>query len=101
MALSFTSSDPTLSGLDFIKYLRNKPVISRGINEPSTCAMEFAMWGTEFVLPRRGSYFTLGTTADPAFWTGFLIEAPELDYEGKRSEDDQPVWSWKFKGTSD
>lgn len=101
MVFTLTSTDPTLAGIDFIKYVKDKPVISRGLNEPSTLDFTLARWGSGFVLPRRGSYFQLGITGNPTYFTGFCTEAPELEFEGKRPSDDQAIWSWQFKLTSD
>lgn len=60
-----------------------------------------AAWGSGFVLPRRGSYFTLGTDSDPKYWTGYVTNAPQLEYAGKDSATDQPKWTWEFQGTDD
>lgn len=101
MVLSLTSTDPTLVGIDYIKYLTGSPVIKQSINEPTTIDLDMGAWGTGFVLPRRGSYFTLSTDSDPKYWTGYVTNAPQLEYVGKYSPTDQPTWSWHFTGTDD
>ena len=101
MALTLTSTDVTLTGIDFIKFLTGSPVIKQSLNEPTTIDLDMAAWGAGFVLPRRGSYFTLATDSDPKYWTGFVVNAPQLEYIGKHPVTDQPTWSWKFQGTDD
>jgi len=101
MVLTLTSTDPTLAGIDYIKYLTGSPVIKQSVNEPTTIDLDMAAWGSGFVLPRRGSYFVLGTDSDPTYWTGFVTNAPQLEYVGKYSPTDQPTWSWHFTGTDD
>lgn len=88
------------AGLDYRRYIVGKPVIAKSLNSPTLFDVELAPIDGSFVKPVRGDYFVLATSTNPTYYTGFVTNAPELEYQGSDSTQ-APRWSYQYQLSSD
>jgi hypothetical protein len=99
MALAFTTTAAGASS-DYRKYLFNEKV-TKTDNKNAPTLFEFSLAPTDasFVKLVRGNYITFNTVTYPNWFTGFIINDPELVYLGTKAS--APVFGYKYQAMSD
>jgi hypothetical protein len=98
MSISFTTTQAGATGINFEKYLFEKPVKAERYKDPGT--LDFALApGAGFVKLKRGAYITIDTVTYPKWFTGFITNEPELTYFGVSGG--APHWGYRYQATSD
>lgn len=98
MAVTLTSTMAGASA-DYVKYLWGKPVKTDRYKDPWLLDFSLAPVDASFVKLTRGSYIVLDTTKYPKWFTGYIINDPDLEFLG--SKNDQPVYGYRYRATSD
>src|SRR5688572_9289205 len=98
MALTFTSTQSGSNG-DYFRYLYGG--IKRADRYRDSVLLDFALAPIDntFVRLQRGAYITIATNRFPVWFTGFVINEPELEFLG--SKDGSPVYGYRYQATSD
>jgi hypothetical protein len=99
MAITFTTTQANAVGLDLEKYLLEKPVRVARYKEPTLLDFALAPIDNAFVKLERGAYVRLSSSLFPNWFTGYVVNDPELSFLGKK--DGQAVWGYKYQATSD
>ncbi len=99
MALRFTSTLPA-SNANYDRYLTSKPKKTVRQNDPALLDFSLAPVDASFVKLTRGSYISLDTDRYPFWFTGYVLNDPELEYLGTDAAN-APKWGYKYQATSD
>lgn len=85
---------------DYVKYLAAG--ITKTDSKDNSELLDFSLYSTSdpaFVKLTRGDYITVNSTKYPKWFTGVIINDPELEYLGSKAG--QPVWGYKYQATAD
>src|SRR5574343_867769 len=85
---------------DYVKYLAAG--ITKTDRRGDSDLLDFTLYGKQdptFVKLTRGDYIVVNSTKYPKWFTGVIINDPELEYLGARGG--QPYWGYKYQATSD
>src|SRR5690349_6279723 len=98
MAVTFTT---TMSGAsaDYEKYLWEKPRKTSRQKDSTLLDFSLVPYNAAFVKLRPGAYITINSTTYPKWFTGYVINDPELVWLGNKN--DEPVYGYKYQATSD
>lgn len=97
MSITFTSNQP--NSPDYIKYVWGDIVKTDRYKDSTLLDFSLAPIDDAFVKPVRGTYITINSAKYPYWFTGYVINDPELSYLG--SKNGEPVWGYKYQATSD
>lgn len=98
MAVTFTTTMPGASP-DYMKYLWERPVKRDRKNDSVFLDFALAPVDAGFVKLTRGAYIKINTTKYPNWFTGYVVNDPQLSYLGKKNG--LPHWGYKYEATSD
>jgi glycine cleavage system regulatory protein len=99
MPITFTTTQAGASP-DYEKYLMERPQKTARYKDSTLLDFSLAPVDTAFVKLTRGAYITLDSTTYPKWFTGYVINDPELTYLGV-DKNGAPAWGYKYQATSD
>lgn len=99
MAITFTSTQSGASA-DYMKYLYANPVKTDKYNTMTMLDFSLASGDVSFVKLNRGSYITISSTTYPNWFTGYIVNDPQLEFLGA-DKNGAAVWGYKYQATSD
>jgi hypothetical protein len=98
MALHFTSTK-TGASPEYKKYLVELPQKTDRYKDSDLLDFVLAPTDSSFVKLTRGDYISLTSTLYNPFFTGFVMNDPELEYLGKKNN--VPTWGFRYQATAD
>lgn len=104
MAFTFTTSQVSASA-DYARYLWDSGQgLARKTNRyKDSDLLDFSLAKTDenFVRLNRGTYITIDSQKFPLWFTGYIINSPELVYLGKDPNTKLPTWGYTYQATAD
>lgn len=99
MAITFTSTMAGASA-DYMRYLWDGRLVKTDrYKDPVLLDFSLAPVDNSFVKLQRGAYITINSTKYPKWFTGYVVNEPELEFIG--SKNGQRVYGYKYQATSD
>jgi hypothetical protein len=88
-----------INGTDYTKYLYGELSKIDRVNEPKLLDFALAPIDGSFVKPSRGSYVQVRSSLYGIWYTGFIVNDPQLEYAG--TQNNVPVWIYHYEVTGD
>lgn len=98
MAITITST-MTGASANYERYLYGQLTRTDRIKDSLLLDFSLAPVDASFVKLTRGAYITVSTSTYGKWFTGYVVNDPELTYLG--SKGGLPVWGYKYQATSD
>jgi hypothetical protein len=86
---------------DYMRYISSNPVKTDRIKDSTLLDFSLTPADTNFVKLTRGAYIKINSSTYPNWFTGYVINDPELEYIGTSSNGQTGHWEYKYQATSD